>query len=600
MLPNKKLSFFNFSLKKLLETETSDLNKAKIKILHFILCFAMLKIFVAVYFAISKNHDYQLYRALIIALVYLIALKFLLYDKKYIKGITHTMLIIGILLIWSIAIVSKETIYVVNLQFMFMTIISSFYLLGTYWGLRYSLLSTVPPLLLLIFKETNLVTIQTNIQPGTFPETTYITILNFITIIYASYMFHRTFQANMKEKEDLNEQLQLSVDKANKLANSKTEFLSSMSHELRTPLNAVIGITDLLLTNTYDKEQEENLKTLKYSGNNLRNIINNVLDFNKLDLNKLQLNNDSTNLHSILTNTYYSLQNEASNKGLKFELNIDDRLKYIDVLVDSTRISQILYNLIGNSIKFTKEGYVSINLSILSEDENNIDLRFSIKDSGIGIDTEHQGVIFEPFEQIHNKNNFGSGGTGLGLSIVRKILNMYDSDIQVQSEKNKGSEFSFEIKLEKPKAFEFDFNREQEEKDLSNITILVAEDNIVNVFLLERLLKKWKCNFEIVSNGKLAIETFIKHNFDVILMDINMPEMDGIEASAYIRNLGDVIKSRVPIIALTATSDEAILQELKTVSINDIIIKPFDSEQLYQKLKLISDNFSTNARVSHL
>lgn len=585
------ISFFNWSLNKILKTESSELNKAKIKILSVIIVLALFKVIIAMYYSFTKNNDFQFYRALVVGVAYLFCLKLVLYDSKFLKPVTHTMLIFGVLIIWSISIVSKETIYIINIQFIFMAIISSFYLLNSYWGIRYSLLSSVPPLLLLTLKELGIVSFNFNVSVITFPENLLISILNFLTIIYASYMYHITFQKNIDDKEKLNEDLKLAVESANRLARTKTEFLSTMSHELRTPLNAVIGITDLLLSNDYKPDQEENLKTLKYSGNNLRNLINNVLDFNKLDLNKIQVNNHHSNLYDITNHIFQSFQYEAILKNLNLELKIDESLKNKDVLIDSVKLNQILYNLIGNSIKYTKEGSVLIELRIVSEDEKNLNVEYKITDTGIGIKKEDQEKIFEPFEQLNQYEH--QTGTGLGLSIVKRILSLYQSNINLYSEPSVGSTFSFNLILEKSRVYNLDYKSKSSEKDLSNLKILVAEDNQVNAFLVKRLLDKWNCQYKIVENGKLALEEVMNSEYDLILMDINMPIMDGFEASAEIRKLPNIKKSNIHIIALTASSDDKVIEQSSISGINEIVIKPFDTEMLYQKLKLISDSFST-------
>lgn len=576
-----KNPFFNWSLKKVLDTEPDDFKKAKIKIIYLILLMSLTKAVLVSGLTFTYSGNFQFYRALISALFYLVFIKILLISKNYFTPITHTVLILGIVLITSIALLSNKTINTINAQFIFMAIISSFYLLSVKWGLIYSGLITVITTSILILKTINILPTYENPEI-IFPANVILIVINFITIVYATYLYNQAFMNNIKEKERLNEQLKLAAIEANKLAQSKSDFLSTMSHELRTPLNAVIGITDLLLKSKYDKEQEENLNILKFSGISLRALINNVLDFNKLDINKLKLERIAVNLYSLVNHIYLGLKTTAKEKNIAININIDQDLQSQYIYTDSTRISQILFNLIGNSIKFTNKGSVNIDIKILEVSDEKMKIKFIVSDTGIGIAKEKQTTVFEPFEQGTDNNNYG--GTGLGLPIVKRILMLFNSEIELESEINKGSKFTFIIEFDKAQNIITESESLNQYSELVGKKILIAEDNTVNVFLIRKLCQKWNLNYTIVENGLEALNEIKSNDYDMILMDINMPEMDGYESTRLIRKLDDPKKSNIKIIALTATADEEIDKAIFSAGMNDVILKPFDTDFLYQKM----------------
>lgn len=576
-----KLPFFNWSLKKVLETEPNDFKKAKLKIIYLIILMSLTKAILICALTYNYLNNFQFYRALISGIFYLITIKILLINKNYRVFITHTVLILGSLLIFSIAILSSKTINTINAQFIFMAIISSFYLLNIRWGIIYSLAITIFTVLVLILKTINLLP-NFNNPEIIFPANAILITINFLTIVYATYLYHQAFMNNIKEKEKLNEQLRLTLIEANKLAQSKSDFLSTMSHELRTPLNAVIGITDLLLKSKYNKEQEENLNILKFSGISLRALINNVLDFNKLEINKLKLEMVPVNLYSLVNNICLGLKSTAEEKNITFNINIDEELQSQYIYTDSTRLSQILFNLIGNSIKFTNNGSVNIYIKILESLNDKIKIKFEVSDTGIGIAKDKQEIIFEPFIQASEKSVFG--GTGLGLPIVKRILSLFNSTIVLESELNKGSKFSFEIIFKKAQNLIDEYEISQKNYELAGKKILIAEDNTVNIFLIRKLCQKWKADYHIVGNGLDALNEVKSKDYDLILMDINMPIMDGYESTREIRKLADPKKSKIKIIALTATADEEIDKVILESGMNDVVLKPFDTDFLYQKL----------------
>lgn len=575
-----KLPFFNWSLKKVLETEENDFNKAKIKIIYLIMLMSLTKALLISALTFDSLNSFQFYRALCSGVIYIVFIKFLLIDKNYRVFITHANIIIGIALITSISIFSPKTINTINAQFIFTAIISSFYLLNIRWGLFYSILIITVSTGILFLKTLEI--LSTFETPEIhFPINVIIIVINFTTIVYSTYLYNQAFMNNIKEKERLNEQLRMATIEANKLAQSKSDFLSTMSHELRTPLNAVIGITDLLLKSKYDKEQEENLNILRFSGINLRTLINNVLDFNKLDIDKIKLERIAINLYSLVNHIYLGLKTNAKEKNIDIKFHIDQDLQTQYIYTDSTRLSQILFNLIGNSIKYTNNGSINIDIIIIESTEQHIKIKFTITDTGIGIAKDKLDTIFEPFVQVSDGN---IGGTGLGLPIVKKIVSLFESEIRVISVLGKGSSFSFEINFEKAHNIVTESENLNQYQELIGKKILIAEDNTVNIFLIRKICQKWNVDYTIVENGLKAYEAVLSNNYDLVLMDINMPVMDGFESSLRIRSIEDSKKSNIKIIALTATTDESIDKAVSDAGMNDIVLKPFDTDFLYKKL----------------
>ncbi len=432
-----QLPIFNWSLKKLLATEQDTLNRAKIKIFFALLLLALAKICLVSGFAYYYNQGFQLGRALILLVIYLGLFKILLINARFVKALTHTMVCMGLFIVWSSIFISAQQINVVILQFAFMGMLSSFYLLDRYMGLLYSLLNILPIVIFMALPDSGQLSLGVEAELLASPGVQIVILLNFITVIIAHYLYHQAFSENVKEKEELNIKLVLAVEQANEHARAKSDFLSVMSHELRTPLNAVVGITDLLLDEPHEKEQDESLKILKFSAISLQTLINDILDFNKIDSNKIQLENISVNLHELVTNICNSLDIHAKERGLGLVVEIDEQLRTQKVMTDPTRISQVVYNLVGNGIKFTEKGYVKVTLKIENKLEDEATIYFAVEDSGIGISPEKHELIFEPFMQASSNITRNYGGTGLGLSIVKRLLQLFGSQIELESVEGK-------------------------------------------------------------------------------------------------------------------------------------------------------------------
>ncbi len=586
---NQHLSLFNWSLRKVLLTESDTFCRAKIRILFTMLLFSLIKLTVALITAAVYEQDFQFWRSSIIMLFDIVLLKALLVNKNFMTPIAHVMLWVGIPIIWTNILVVSQTVNIVTIQLAFMIMLSSFYLLNRAFSIFYSVMAISPIIVTLLNNRAPFSSTTVPAELGS-PGFQIIVVFNFITVIISHYLYHQAFSENIAEKEMLNTRLQLAVREANKAAQSKSDFLSTMSHELRTPLNSVIGMTDLLLDDPYNESQAENLKILNFSAVSLHSLVNDILDFNKLDSEKLRLEAISVNLSTLVSSICAGLRIQAHEKGLELELQLDERLDRVHVVTDPTRITQILYNLVGNAVKFTSEGRVSVKVDVISAHPQVLTTRFSVIDSGIGISRQQQEEIFEPFIQASTSTTREFGGTGLGLAIVKRLLTLFGSEIHLNSLPGKGSEFYFEVALPIDSSpATGTVPRVSSGYDLSGLKVLVAEDNTLNRVLLKKLFYKWHNEPEFAENGQEALGKAISNSYDVVLMDIHMPVMDGYEATRQIRQSYPSSRPHLSIIALTASVSTNLRQKITLAGMDDYVCKPFNAKELYEKLKVIQE-----------
>lgn len=365
--------------------------------------------------------------------------------------------------------------------------------------------------------------------------------------------------------------------KAEMTSKTKSNFFSMMSHELRTPLYAVTGITHLLLEENPKSSQKQYLNSLKFSGDHLLSLVNNILQANKLEDNTITIGASTFNLKTNIDNILKSF--DLLIKERENELHIAYDKEIPELLVgDSLKISQILINLISNSIKFTKGGVIQLSVEKIEENVDDVLLHFCVQDTGIGIPKEKQEKVFEMFSQNYDTINEEYQGSGLGLSIVKKLLEVYNSEIHLESEVDKGTTFTFDIRF--PKTTEIVTtigNFDLDDVDFSHLKMLVVDDNRINQMLTKKILSTKKITTDIVASGVEAIANVKENNYDVILMDIHMPEMDGYQATKAIRK----INKEVPIIAFTAVSLDDSFHKIIDSGMNDMILKPFVASQLF-------------------
>lgn len=368
---------------------------------------------------------------------------------------------------------------------------------------------------------------------------------------------------------------------ANESVKSKQQFLSNMSHEIRTPMNAIIGFTKVLLKTELTAKQKEYLTAIKMSGDSLIVLINDILDLAKVDAGKMIFEKTPFKLHLSIKAMLHLFEIKIQEKNLKLVTNYDNNIP--DVLIgDPVRLHQIILNLVSNAVKFTQKGTITVNVKLLSETEETVRILFSITDTGIGIKDNKTGKIFENFQQATSGTSRLFGGTGLGLAIVKQLVEAQNGTITLESVLHKGSAFHFQLDFQKTNA-EAVLEPEilETNTNIKDITILVVEDMELNQLLMKTLLDDFGFECEIAANGKIAIEKLQDKSFDIILMDLQMPEMNGFEATQYIR---ETLQLNIPIIALTADVTTVDVEKCKEVGMNDYIAKPVDERLLYSKL----------------
>ena len=408
------------------------------------------------------------------------------------------------------------------------------------------------------------------------------------------YVLYSDLSKINEEKREQEKKIQMYINmledarlKAEEASKFKTQFIASMTHEIRTPVNGIAGILELLKDEQLPDEQREYFHMLDYSVNRLSSIINDVTDISRIEAGKLELRNIKFNTRQLINDAaaYYKVQ--ASRKGLDLRCSIDPELP--DFLIgDPDKLNQVLFNLLSNAVKFTEIGHIGIEVRAAGKAADNVSVNFSVSDTGIGIPKEKAKHIFEDFFQLETINNRKYGGTGLGLSISKKLIQLMGSDITVETKIEGGCIFSFTVEFPVPEP------REEERSSfkstgcckgmLPELNILVVEDDSVNQKVIKGLLERAKCSVTIAANGKEALKILDKRLFDVILMDIYMPELNGLETAKLIRKR-EALKDRyTPIIALTAAVQNEDRENYISAGFDDYIAKPCGREQLFDKI----------------
>lgn len=381
--------------------------------------------------------------------------------------------------------------------------------------------------------------------------------------------------------EQAQEKAELATRIAEESVKSKQQFLSNMSHEIRTPMNAIIGFTKVLLKTDLTHKQKEYLDAIKASGDALIVLINDILDLAKVDAGKMSFARSPFKLSLSISAMLHLFETKIQEKNLELITEYDNRIPEV-LIGDSIRLHQIILNLVSNAVKFTSAGKITVAVRMLEQDHEKVSIEFSVADTGIGISAGKLNDIFENFQQASSNTSRLYGGTGLGLAIVKQLVEGQGGNIKVISKVGRGSTFSFVLVFIKTEST-VDFEIETEEVDpaIKNIKVLVVEDILLNQLLMKTLLDDFGFERDIASNGKIAIEKLRVNNYDIILMDLQMPEMNGFEATEYIRS---TMNSTIPIIALTADVTTVDLDKCKAVGMNDYIAKPVDERLLYKKI----------------
>ncbi|WP_367752615.1 response regulator [Flavobacterium sp. WC2430] len=411
----------------------------------------------------------------------------------------------------------------------------------------------------------------------------FLFIIALSVVLLLLYTVYKNYNFKKKKNAELviaNEELSIAKEKAEVASQLKSQFVSTISHELRTPLYGVVGITNMLLDEHKELADSPHLSSLKFSARYLLSLVNDVLQINKIEENRIVLESLTFNITDEINMIKNSLSFIAKNHNNEINVTIDPAIpEYL--IGDKLRFSQIIINLVSNALKFTDNGMVDISANLIKVENKFNYIEFKIQDNGVGIAIEDQEKIFEKFVQVGRKE-IDYQGTGLGLSIVKRLLELFNSAISLQSEIGKGTTFIFEIAFECDPAKTVEIiNKIHVDLTSSEIfSVLVVDDNTINQLITKKIIEKNNYKCSVVSSGFLALEILEKETFDVILMDINMPLMNGFETTRRVRNMG----IKTPIVALTAFDKDEIIEESLSAGFNDIIVKPFESFILFKTI----------------
>ncbi|MGD1841918.1 MAG: response regulator [Thermonemataceae bacterium] len=394
------------------------------------------------------------------------------------------------------------------------------------------------------------------------------------------------FVRNITERISFEEELKIAKEKAEEAAKAKTLFLSNMSHEIRTPMNVIMGLTNILLQDNLTQSQREHLQTIHLSSENLLSIINDILDLSKVEAGKISFEEKIFSLPQFLEEIKQTFAITAQEKKLDFQVEMGEKVPK-QIKGDKIRLNQILLNLVSNAFKFTNEGAIHIRVKEKKQTEKTVSLIFEVADTGIGIPASQQSTIFDTFTQALSDSKTKSQGTGLGLAITKQLIELQKGKISVESDLGSGSTFSVLLTFKKVTEDIFDTPQNiilPMADGLKDVQLLLVEDNKLNQYVARQILEDWKVKVEVANSGLEAIEKIVKKDYDVILMDLQMPDMDGYETTKYIRNNLTAPEANIPIIALTADAFPETQAKALAAGMNDFVTKPFNQEELFSAI----------------